>query len=178
MVPVPKSYHGCFLQEGRDASNSYDPNSGWIPVRMKYRNHHSPKFKIIDYIDDPKRVHFLKNHGQAETVVAPSSNKPPPSRSFPAPVKAPYSRKTPAKNKNKNPVLTASKISNGHLEALLKEYATVQDELKLYHHSIDSSSKSIMYSLRQSLKLLSTQKHLHQKLFEFETARLSPYWRS
>ncbi len=135
MVPMPKSYHGCFLQEGRDASNSYDPNSGWIPVRRKYWNHCSPKFKIIDYINDPKKASIFKNYGQAETVVTLSSSKPPPQRTFVPCFKAPYSRKTPTKNKNRTPVLYVSKISNGHLEVLLMEYATIQDELKLHHNS-------------------------------------------
>ncbi len=178
LVPVPKAYQGCSLQEGRDATNSYNSNSGWIPVRRKYRNHRSPKFKIADNIDDPMRANFSSNHGQAEKVLAPSSIMPPPSRIFTGHVKEPYPTKTPAKNKNKKPVLSTSRISNGHLDVdvLLKEYATVQDELKLYHHSIDSSSKSITHSLRQSLKLISTQKCLNQELFEFEIDCISPYW--
>jgi hypothetical protein len=120
-------------RKGGRASNSYDPNSGWIPVRRKYRNHRPPKFKIIDYIDDPMRANISKPHGQAETVVAPSSIKPPPPRTFIHHFKAPYPRKTPTKNKNHKPDLSVSKISNGHLDVLLKEYVTVQDELKLCH---------------------------------------------
>jgi hypothetical protein len=173
MVPVPKSYHGCFLQEGRDDSNYYDPNSGRIPVRRKYRNHRCPEFKIIDYIDDPKRASTFKNYGQAETVVAPSSIKPPPQRTVVSHPKAPLSRKFPTKNKNRTPVLSVSKISNRHLEVLLKEYATIQAELKLHHHYIDVSTHSISQSLCKSLRLLSTQ-----KLLEFEISRLSPYWHS
>jgi hypothetical protein len=111
-------------------------------------------------------------------VVAPSSNKPPPSSSFPKQVTATHSRTIPAKTKIRKQSFTTTGISNDIFDTLLKEYTINQDNLKTCHSSIDSSSKSVISSLRQSIKLLSVQKRLHQKLLEFEIARLTPYWRS
>jgi hypothetical protein len=98
---------------------------------------------------------------------------------FPSRLRQPIlGRFPPRPRSGNNPLQLRTGISNDIFDALLKEYTINQDNLKTCHSSIDSSSKSVVSSLRQSIKLLSVQKRLHQKLLEFEIARLTPYWRS